>query len=232
MSRVIGTLLALLALVAIPAGNAATPSGQAARPGGALPHGQTPVLLVFGDSLSAGYGVPIGEGWVDLLTHKIAAEGYDFEVVNASVTGETTAGGLARLPRALAQHHPRILLLELGANDGLRGLPVSAAKANLDHMIRLAQGARAQVLLIGIRLPPNYGPRYTSEFFMMYGALARQHHLALVPFLLDDVALHSELMQADGFHPNAAGEPHVLANVWPTLAPLLAKAQPRAATAH
>lgn len=179
------------------------------------------MILVFGDSLSAGYGVPLGHGWVSLLAQRMAQEGYDFSVVNASVSGETTAGGLARLPRALALHHPQIVILELGANDGLRGLPVARAKANLDRMIGLAQAAGARVLLIGMRMPPNYGPRYTSAFYMMYSALAQAHDLRLVPFLMSAVALHPELIQADGLHPNERAQPLLLNTVWPELAPML-----------
>jgi acyl-CoA thioesterase-1 len=180
-----------------------------------------PVILVFGDSLSAGYGVPPGHGWVDLLARKIAREGYDFSVVNASVSGETTEGGLARLPRALAMHAPRIMILELGANDGLRGLSVTQAQGNLEQMITLAQRRGARVLLIGMRMPPNYGERYTSAFYAMYGQLAQRHHLALVPFLMAAVALKPTLIQADGLHPNERAQPLLLATVWPVLQPLL-----------
>ena len=180
-----------------------------------------PVILVFGDSLSAGYGVPPGQGWVDLLAKKIEHAGYDFNVVNASVSGETTEGGLARLPRALALHRPRVLILELGANDGLRGLPVADAQDNLDHMIILAQSHDARVLLVGMLMPPNYGERYTSAFHAAFGDLAQSHHLALVPFLMAGVALHSELIQADGLHPNERGQPLLLDNVWPVLQPML-----------
>jgi acyl-CoA thioesterase-1 len=207
MSRLIVILLALCAALAVPLSRAA---GEAA-----------PVILVFGDSLSAGYGVPPGQGWVDLLAKKIEHEGYDFNVVNASVSGETTEGGLARLPRALALHRPRILILELGANDGLRGLPVAAAQDNLDHMITLAQSRGARVLLVGMLMPPNYGERYTSAFHAAFSALAQSHHLALVPFLMAGVALHPELIQADGLHPNERGQPLLLDNVWPVLQPML-----------
>ena len=179
------------------------------------------MILVFGDSLSAGYGVPPGHGWVDLLARKIAQEGYDFRVVNASVSGETTEGGLARLPRALAMHAPRIVILELGANDGLRGLPVMQAQRNLEQMISLSQAHGARILLIGMRMPPNYGERYTSAFYAMYGELARRHGLALVPFLMAAVALKPELIQADGLHPNERAQPLLLSTVWPGLQPLL-----------
>ncbi|HEX4023759.1 MAG TPA: arylesterase [Steroidobacteraceae bacterium] len=220
MSRVIGTLLALLVALAAPAG--AERAVAATRAGD--PHRSTahaPVILVFGDSLSAGYGVPVGSGWVSLLARKIAQADYDFNVVNASVSGETTAGGLARLPRALDLHRPGILILELGANDGLRGLPVAAARSNLDQMITLAQARGVRVLLLGLRMPPNYGPRYTGAFHQMYLDLASEHHIALVPFLLGKVALHPELIQADGLHPNVRGQPLLLQVVWPQLAPML-----------
>jgi acyl-CoA thioesterase-1 len=210
-------LLAWLAVLAAPLARAAAadsaPSSAAAR--------TTPVILVFGDSLSAGYGVPPGHGWVDLLTRKIAQEGYDFSVVNASVSGETTEGGLARLPRALTLHAPRIVILELGANDGLRGLSVSQAQGNLEQMITLAQTRGARVLLIGMRMPPNYGERYTTAFYAMYGQLAQRHDLALVPFLMAAVALKPGLIQADGLHPNERAQPLLLSTVLPVLQLLL-----------
>ena len=135
-----------------------------------------------------------------------SAQGYGYPIVNASVSGETTSGGLQRLPRALQLHQPGIVVLELGANDGLRGLPRAARAANLAQMVRLSQEAGARVLLVGIRIPPNYGPRYTEEFESMFPELAKQYHLPLVPFLLQDVALNPARMQEDGMHPNAAGE--------------------------
>jgi acyl-CoA thioesterase I len=180
-------------------------------------------ILVFGDSLSAAHGIRPEEGWVALLRQRLQAQGYGYEIVNASVSGETTEGGLQRLPRALQLHHPQLLILELGANDGLRGLPISAARENLEHMVKAAQAAGARVLLVGIRVPPNLGPRYTEAFAQMFPALATQYHLPLVPFLLDRVALNPALMQEDGMHPNARGEPPILDNVWPYLKPLLNK---------
>lgn len=182
-------------------------------------------MLVFGDSLSAGYGIRVEQGWVSLLAQKIEHEGYGFRVVNASVSGETTDGGLARLPRALAVQKPRIVLLELGANDGLRGLPLAGTRDNLDKMITLMQSQHIAVLLLGLRLPPNYGERYTGGFMSMYQELAASHHIALLPFLLDNVALHDDLMQADGLHPNEKGQPLLLDNVWPKLLPLLGDAK-------
>ncbi len=179
-------------------------------------------ILIFGDSISAGYGLPhVEQGWVALLGAKIKSAGYGYEVVNASVSGETTAGGLARLPRALALHHPAIVVLELGGNDGLRALPIAQMRANLARMIDLARAADARVLLLGMRIPPNYGAEYGRAFDAVYGDLAREKKLALVPFLLADVAMKPALMQPDGIHPNVAGQPPLLDTVWPALAPLL-----------
>lgn len=180
-------------------------------------------ILVFGDSLSAAYGIRPEQGWVTLLTQRLQVQGYGYQVVNASVSGETSSGGLERLPRALELHKPAIVVLELGANDGLRGLPVSAMRENLAHMVQLVQGAGARVLLVGIRIPPNYGPRYTDEFAAVYPQLAQRYQLRLVPFLLEKVALNPALMQEDGMHPNAAAEPMVLDTLWPYLKPLLKK---------
>jgi len=180
-------------------------------------------ILVFGDSLSAAYGIRPEQGWVALLTQRLQAQGYGYQIVNASVSGETTSGGLQRLPRALQLHQPGIVVLELGANDALRGLPLSGTRANLAQMVRLSQEAGARVLLVGIRIPPNYGPRYTEEFASVFPELAKQYHLALVPFLLQDVALNPARMQEDGMHPNAAGEAPIVDTVWPYLKPLLKK---------
>jgi acyl-CoA thioesterase-1 len=183
-----------------------------------------PTLLVFGDSISAGFGLAhVDEGWVGMLRAKLKAEGYGYQVINASVSGETTAGGLARLPRALAMHHPRIVILELGGNDGLRALPLDQMRANLTGMVNLASAAGARVLLLGIRIPPNYGPEYTEKFFATFADVASARKVPLVPFLLADVALVPALMQADGVHPNERGQPQLLANVWPELRPLLRK---------
>ncbi len=180
-------------------------------------------ILVFGDSLSAAFGIRPEQGWVALLTQRLQVQGYGYQIINASVSGETTDGGLQRLPRALQLHQPGIVVLELGANDALRGLPLSGTRANLAQMVRLSQEAGARVLLVGIRIPPNYGPRYTEEFASVFPELAKQYHLPLVPFLLQDVALNTARMQEDGMHPNAAGEAPVLDNVWPYLKPLLKK---------
>ena len=158
-----------------------------------------------------------------MLDKRLQAQGYGYNVVNASVSGETTEGGIQRLPRALELNKPGIMVLELGANDALRGLPLSAAKDNLSKMVELAEKTGATVLLVGNRIPPNYGPRYTAEFVQMYSDLSAHYHLALVPFLLESVALKPALMQEDGLHPNAKGEPAVLDTVWPQLVPLLKK---------
>jgi len=183
---------------------------------------ETPVILVFGDSISAGYGLAHYEsGWVALLQTRLRDQDYGYQVVNASVSGETTAGGLARLPRALMLHQPKIVILELGGNDGLRALPIAQMRANLVRMVDLASAAGAKVLLLGIRMPPNYGPEYTEQFRSCYSDLARDKKLPLVPFLLTDIAQSPKLMQADGIHPNEFGQPKLLANVWPSLKPLL-----------
>ena len=183
---------------------------------------EAPVILVFGDSISAGYGLErVDQGWVALLRTRLKDQEYGYQVVNASVSGETTAGGLARLPRALSLHRPAIVILELGGNDGLRALPVAQMRANLAGMVDLGVAAGAKVLLLGIRMPPNYGPQYTEQFRQCYSELARDKKLPLVPFLLKDIALNPALMQADGIHPNALGQPGLLDNVWPMLAPLL-----------
>jgi acyl-CoA thioesterase-1 len=180
-------------------------------------------LLVFGDSLSAAYGLRADQGWVALLQKRLQSEGYGYRVVNASVSGETTAGGLNRLQRALDQHKPELVVLELGANDGLRGLPVKDARANLAAMLATIRKAGARALLVGIVIPPNYGQKYTQAFSAMYPDLARDARLPLVPFLLDGFALDSRYMQEDGLHPNAAGQPLALGNVWKHLQPLLAR---------
>jgi acyl-CoA thioesterase I len=183
---------------------------------------EAPVILVFGDSISAGYGLArVDQGWVALLQTRLRSLGYGYQVVNASVTGETTSGGLARLPRALMLHQPKVVILELGGNDGLRALPVAQIRANLARMVDLASSAGAKVLLLGMRMPPNYGPEYTEQFWLCYGEVARAKKIPLVPFLLNDIALSANLMQADAIHPNELGQPQLLSNVWPSLNPLL-----------
>ncbi|MGA9852912.1 MAG: arylesterase [Gammaproteobacteria bacterium] len=180
-----------------------------------------PVILVMGDSLSAAYGIETSQGWVALLAERLKTRGYGYSVINASVSGDTSAQGLTRLPMELAQHKPAIVILELGANDGLRGLPTGAMQQNLAQMITLSKQGGASVLLLGILLPPNYGPEYTQKFAAVYPRLAEKYHLPLVPFLLAGVAERRDWLQGDGMHPLAVGEPRVLENVWKKLEPLL-----------
>ena len=180
-------------------------------------------ILVFGDSISAGFGIRVEQGWVSILQRKLDSQGYGYHVTNASVSGETTAGGLARLPRALNVHKPGIVIIELGGNDGLRALPIAQMRANLMRMVTLSEEAGARVLLVGMRLPPNYGPVYNQQFHAVYDEVSRYFKVPLVPFLLNDVALNANLMQADGIHPNVDGQPKLLANIWPQLAKMLAK---------
>jgi acyl-CoA thioesterase I len=187
-------------------------------------YAQAPVILVFGDSISAGYGLPrVEQGWVELLKARLQAQGYGYQVVNASVSGETTAGGLARLPRALELHHPKIVILELGGNDGLRALPIAQLRANLTQMVTLSTAIGAKVSLLGMRMPPNYGPEYTKQFALVFSDLASERKIPSVPFFLNDVALSPNLLQQDDIHPNALGQPILLDNVWPALKPLLHK---------
>jgi acyl-CoA thioesterase I len=176
---------------------------------------------VLGDSLSAAYNMRPEQGWVQLLQKRLDSQGYGYNVVNASVSGETTTGGLQRLPRALEAHRPEIVVLELGGNDGLRGLPLDTTRANLARMVELSRAAGAQVLLLGIYIPPNYGPRYADAFARIFTDLAEQKQLRLVPFFLQNVALDDRYMMEDGIHPNVAAQPLLLENVWPELRPLL-----------
>jgi len=180
-----------------------------------------PVILVLGDSLSAGYGIPVEQGWVARLQQRLDAEGYGYTVVNASVSGETTAGGLERLPRALAKHRPAVVVIELGGNDGLRGLPVAELRTNLEALVTATRKAGAQPLLAAIRMPPNYGPQYTGKFYAVYESLARERKVPWVPFFLDGIALREDLFQSDGIHPDLQAQPILLDNVWPVLEPLL-----------
>jgi acyl-CoA thioesterase-1 len=181
--------------------------------------GQT--IVVVGDSLSSGYGIAAGQSWVAMLEDRLQTEGYGYQVVNASIAGDTSAGGLSRLPRLLELHQPEIVVIELGGNDGLRGQPVGTLRSNLMKMIELTRASGADVLLAGMQIPPNYGPAYTQALAAVYPELAKQFDAALIEFLLADVALKSELMQSDGIHPNAAGQEIVFANVWRVLGPLL-----------
>ncbi|MES2015634.1 MAG: arylesterase [Pseudomonadota bacterium] len=178
-------------------------------------------VLVLGDSLSAEYGLNRGSGWVALLEQKLKTEHIDALVVNASISGETTSGGRSRLPALMERHHPGIVVIELGANDGLRGQPVAAAEANLRAMLELAATNKARVLLVGMRMPPNYGRDYTERFFSMYKDLSVKYKAQLVPFMLEGVADKPALFQADRLHPSAEAHPIILANIWPAFAPLV-----------
>ena len=182
---------------------------------------RTPVILVVGDSLSAGYGIDLRAGWVSLLQERVRQQGYLHTVVNASISGDTSAGGRARLADILKRQQPDIVILELGANDGLRGLALSATRNNLAAMIKAAKASGAHVLLVGIHIPPNYGPDYSKKFHAIYQELARSERVALVPFLLEGVALDPALMQTDRLHPRATAQSRILDNVWPHLKPLL-----------
>ncbi|MGX9219249.1 arylesterase [Massilia varians] len=180
-------------------------------------------ILVLGDSLSAEYGIARGAGWVALLEHKLKAENIPAKVVNASISGETTIGGRTRLPALLDQHKPNIVVIELGANDGLRGLPVASAEGNLRAMVDMAQKKNAKVMLVGMRMPPNYGRAYTESFFNMFKKLASDTKSPLVPFMLEGVADKPSLFQQDRMHPLAAAHPIILNNIWPQFAPLVKK---------
>ncbi|MBB5208226.1 arylesterase [Chiayiivirga flava] len=178
-------------------------------------------LLVMGDSLSAAYGLAAEQGWVALLDKRLTGERPHWRVVNASISGETTAGGAARIDAALKEHTPALVAIELGANDGLRGLPLEHTRANLERMVTAAKQSGAQVLLIGIRIPPNYGPEYAQAFDAIYADLAREQNTALLPFLLAPVVTDRDAFLPDNLHPTAASQPKLLDHVWTVLAPLL-----------
>ncbi|MEM5528107.1 arylesterase [Gammaproteobacteria bacterium AS21] len=178
-------------------------------------------LLVLGDSLSAAYNMQTAQGWVALMQQDLAKTHPEINVVNASISGETTSGGLTRLPELINRHQPEYIVLELAANDGLRGTPINLIKNNLEKLITISEQANAKTLVVGVRLPPNYGPRYTTNFFNIFAALAEQYGTFRVPFLMDKVALNSELMQADRLHPNADAQPTILANVLPYVLEML-----------
>lgn len=191
---------------------------------GAAGHAQAPtapVLLVVGDSISAGYGLAKGQVWVDALARKLADDGYKYRVVNASISGDTTAGGRARLPALLAQHKPAIVIVELGGNDALRGGKLATSRANLDAMVVAALSAGAKVLLVGMEIPPNYGPAYAREFREMFTSVAAARKVPLVPAFFDGFGEDLSLFQPDRIHPTAEAQARLLANVWPKLAPLL-----------
>jgi len=186
---------------------------------------QARTLLVVGDSISAAYGMAPEQGWVQLLASRLDQQQSDIKVINASISGDTTQGGIARLPALLQQHQPNWLLLELGGNDGLRGTPPAVIRKNLLQLVSLAQQSGARVLLLGMRIPPNYGPVYAKKFADNYQWVAEQRSVPLVPFFMQSVALKPELMQADGIHPNAEAQPLLLDTVWPPLQALLQAAE-------
>ena len=180
-------------------------------------------VLVYGDSLSAAYGLSQREGWVTLLEERLRQRKFDYSVANASISGETSAGGAARIDEALARAKPAVVVVTLGSNDGLRGLPVSQMKANLARIVKSAQAAKAKVLIVGSRMPPNYGPTYTKQFFDAFAELAKEHRTAYVPFLLEGVADRRDYFQPDNLHPTAEAQKLILENVWQGLEPLLAR---------
>ncbi len=180
-----------------------------------------PVILVVGDSLSAEYGLPRDTGWVSLLAQRLEQRSPQYSVVNASISGDTTSGGRSRLPQLLQATRPRVVVIELGGNDGLRGLDVGAMQANLQAMIDASRNARSSVLLVGIRIPPNYGREYTRRFDRCFEQLAHRNRVSFVPFLLEGIADHAEAFQADRIHPNQDAQARLLDNVWPRLQPLL-----------
>ena len=192
---------------------AAAPSGGA--------QDKSPVLLVVGDSVSAGYGLTGGQGWVELLSKKLAAEGYRYRVVNASISGDTTAGGRARLPALLAQHKPAVVVIELGGNDALRGGKLATTRDNLDAMVVASQAAGAKVLVVGMEIPPNYGPAYAREFRELYTGVSSTRKVPLVPSFFAGFGEDLSFFQADRIHPTAQAQSRLLDNVWPQLVPLL-----------
>jgi len=204
MSLKCATVLAVLFAVVVHAGSAAAET-----------------ILVYGDSLSAAYGLATREGWPSLLQERLRDQKFNYAVVNASISGETSAGGASRIRTELSATRPAVIILELGANDGLRGLPVAEMTANLERIISASEAAKARVLLIGMQMPPNYGPRYTASFAQAFAELAARHKLPFVPFMLAGFAEERDLFQADGLHPIAAAEPRIVDNIWPTLEPML-----------
>lgn len=180
-----------------------------------------PAIVILGDSLSAAYGMETRQSWPVLLQERLTQNGYIYRVFNSSIAGDTTQGGLARLPRLLEKHVPDIVILELGGNDGLRGLPIEVTRANLSSMIEQSQSTGASVILAEMKIPPNYGRTYTEKFNAMYTSLSAQYGISLLPFLLQDIALEEGLMQADGIHPTALAQPLIVEQVWAVLKPLL-----------
>ena len=178
-------------------------------------------VLVVGDSISAAFGLDTRQGWVALLEKRMVEQGFDQQVVNASISGDTSAGGAARLPALLTEHQPELVIIELGGNDGLRGQPPMQLQQNLAAMVQQSQKIGAKVLILGMQLPPNYGVRYTTAFAAVFPQVAQEHDAALVPFVLEGIGGVPSMMQRDGIHPTAQAQPKLLDNVWPTLKPLL-----------
>lgn len=218
-TTLLSLLLCLSATVGAAEGEAKAAQDRTAQPAS----GSKPTLLVMGDSLSAGYNMELAATWVGLLERRLAEQGYGYRVVNASVSGETTGGARARLARALSVNRPAIVILELGGNDGLRALPLAQIRGNLEAMLEAITAAGARALVLGIRIPLNYGPEYAEQFHAMYAQLASKYRAALVDFFMERVALNPRLMQEDGIHPNAAAQPMLLETLWPALQPLLEK---------
>ena len=204
---------AVLALLLLPGGPAAAD--------GPLEHGDTPVLVVLGDSLSAAYGIDVDQSWASLLQQRLAEQGYEHRVVNASISGETTEGGRTRIDGIIERLAPSVVVVELGGNDGLRGLPPERTRENLLTIVRQSQAAGARVALLGIRIPPNYGPRYTRAFEGTFREVASEAGIPWIEFFMDGVALDETLMQNDGIHPNAAAQPILLDNAWPVISEAL-----------
>ena len=198
--------------------------GLAAWSGGSAMAAGKPVLLVMGDSLSAGYGLDTGSGWVAMLQKRLDDRHMDWKVVNASISGETTAGGVSRLPTLLGRDQPKVVVVELGGNDALRGLSLAATESNLRSIVSACQLSGARVLLVGMRIPPNYGPAYTKGFEAIFPRVAQLQHTPLVPFLLAGVVGHPDWFQSDDIHPTARAQPVMLDTVWPKLEPLLQQA--------
>ncbi len=190
------------------------------------PEPAKPVIVVLGDSISAEYGLPRDTGWVALMRQRLAEERIDYSVANASISGDTTSGGRARLPALMQRLKPNIVIVELGANDALRGVPLSTTEDNLRTIIEQAQQGHAKVLLIGMYVPPNYGPDYTQKFHGLYGQLSKEFHVPLVPFLLAGIADKPDMFQADQIHPTQQAQPVLLDNVWPAVKPLLRTSSP------
>ncbi|SCC95033.1 Esterase TesA [Thiomonas sp. X19] len=219
---ILGTALVLLAGMGISHAKTAAATAAAAR------QASHPVVLIVGDSLSAGYGLETGKGWASLLARRMAQQFPAWRVVNASVSGDTTAGGLSRLPALLERDHPAVVIVELGGNDALRGLSLSTTQANLTAMVQQSKAEGARVLLLGMEIPPNYGPAYTQRFAAIFPVVAKAEQVALVPFFLAGVVNHPNWFQADNIHPTAIAQPVMLNTVWPRLLSLLRAVQQHA----